>query len=181
MLEFHHGPRSWLVWLGRREPFGPAALAKLRRAIADSGLTIAVGEPARGLEGLRRTRHQALDAGAIQQALGAGAHPCVWASDVRLELLLLQDHALARRFVTDELGPLAGDDRRACRLRETLTAWFASGSHGGAAGLLGVHKNTVRNRLRDAEQLLGTSLWIRSTEVQVALRLHRILRATAGS
>jgi len=49
-------------------------------------------------------------------------------------------------------------------------------SHAGAAGILGVHKNTVRNRLRDVEEILGTPLSSRSAEVQVALRLDRILR-----
>jgi DNA-binding PucR family transcriptional regulator len=38
-----------------------------------------------------------------------------------------------------------------------------------------VHENTVRNRLRAAEELLGVPLTGRRTELMVALRLERLL------
>jgi DNA-binding PucR family transcriptional regulator len=43
--------------------------------------------------------------------------------------------------------------------------------------MLRVHENTVRNRIRAAEALLGTPLMGRRTELQVALRLERVLNA----
>ena len=45
--------------------------------------------------------------------------------------------------------------------------------------MLRVHENTIRNRIRAAEALLGTSLMNRRTELQVALRLERVLNAAA--
>jgi hypothetical protein len=174
-LSLQHGVHAWVVWLGRPAGFGPTQLSRLRRAFADSGLTIAVGEPASGLAGLRRSREQALDTARVQRALGAAGHRCLWASEVRLESLLLADEPRARAFVAAELGRLSGPDSAAQRLRETLLAWLATGSHVSAAAILGVHENTIRNRIRHAEELLDSSLLQRRTELQVALRLERVL------
>lgn len=176
-LTLQHGPTSWMVWLGRPSGFGPVQLSRLRRALGASRLTVAVGEPAGGLDGLRRTYRQALEASRVQQALGVLTHRCLWAADVRLESLMLGDEERARAFVADELGRLAEDDALAQRLRETLLAWLSTGSHVSAAATLGVHENTIRNRIRQAEELLGTPLINRRTELQVALRLERVLGA----
>jgi DNA-binding PucR family transcriptional regulator len=101
----------------------------------------------------------------------------MWAPDVRLESLLLRDTARARQFVESELGTLASNDAVAKRLRETLLTWLATGSHVSAAALLDVHENTIRNRLRQAEEMLGVALHQRRIELQVALRLERVLHA----
>jgi hypothetical protein len=172
-----HTARTWLVWLGRPGGFAPSNLSRLRRALNDTGLTIAVGAPADGLAGLRRTRQHALEAQRVQHALGIEGCRCLWAHEVRLETLLLGDTQRARDFLTDELGPLGADDSFTRRLRETLLAWLTLGSHGSAASMLGVHENTVRNRLRAAEELLGQPLPGRRTELMVALRLERLLSA----
>jgi hypothetical protein len=177
-LVLQHGVRSWLVWLGRPGPFGVTQLSRLRRAMTDSGLTIAVGEPAPGLPGLRSSRQQVIETARVQHALGEG-HRCLWASEVRLEAMLLSDETRARAFVAAELGRLSASDTIAERLRETLLAWLATGSHVNAAAVLGVHENTVRNRIRQAEALLDASVLQRRTELQVALRLERVLKADA--
>jgi PucR-like helix-turn-helix protein/diguanylate cyclase with GGDEF domain len=179
-LVHQHGPHSWIVWLGFRSGFGPAQRSRLRRALTDSGFIVAVGEPAAGLPGLRRSRQQALEAAHVQRALGSAGDHCLWAREVRLEALLLNDERRAREFVADELGRLAARDSQAERLRETLLAWLATGSHVSAAAILGVHENTVRNRIRTAEDLLGTPLTPRRTELQVALRLSSVLDRIAA-
>jgi DNA-binding PucR family transcriptional regulator len=92
-------------------------------------------------------------------------------------LLLLSDILRAQQFVEAELGPLAKNDSVANRLRETLLAWLATGSVVSAAALLEVHENTIRNRLRQAEDMLGIVIHQRRTELQVALRIARVLRA----
>ena len=174
-LMAQHTARTWLVWLGRPGGFGPTNLSRLRSALVDTGLTIAVGEPANGLAGLRRTRQHALETQRVQHALGIDGCRCLWAHEVRLETLLLSDKQRARDFLTDELGALGAGDSFTARLRETLLAWLTMGSHGSAAAMLGVHENTVRNRLRAAEELLGVPLTGRRTELMVALRLERLL------
>jgi hypothetical protein len=177
MLVLQNSPRSWFVWLGRPNGFGPSQLSSLRRALCRGDLTVAVGEPSGGLDGLTQSYQQAFETAHLQQALGAGGHRCMWACDVRLESLLLRDAKRARQFVEAELGRLAANDSVADRLRQTLLTWLATGSHVNAAALLGVHENTVRNRVRQAEELLGASLHQRRIELQVALRLERVLHA----
>jgi hypothetical protein len=176
-LVLQNSPRSWFVWLGRPTGFGSAQLSGLRRTLARGSLTVAVGEPAAGIDGLRQSYQQAFETAHLQQALGVAGHRCMWAADVRLESLLLRDTARARQFVEAELGRLAANDSLAARLRETLLTWLATGSHVSAAALLQVHENTIRNRVRQAEELLGVALHQRRIELQVALRLERVLHA----
>ena len=176
-LQLQHGARTWIVWLGRPAAFGALHLGRLARTLTAGQFRVAVGEPGTGLDGLRRTRQQALETSHVQRALGVSEHPCLWAREVRLETMLLGDEQRARRFLADELGRLAAADAGAARLRETLLSWLATGSHVSAAAMLGVHENTVRNRIRAAETLLGAPLLGRRTELQVALRLERVLSA----
>jgi hypothetical protein len=176
-LVLQSSPRSWFVWLGRPNGFGPAQMNCLRRALSRSSLTVAVSEPAAGLDGLRHAYQQAFDAGRLQGALGVSANRCTYAADVRLESLLLRDMPRAREFVEAELGRLAANDSLAARLRETLLTWLVTGSHVSAAARLGVHENTIRNRVHQAEELLGVALHQRPIELQVALRLERLLHA----
>ena len=70
---------------------------------------------------------------------------------------------------------LAMAREEAARLRETLEASFRLGSHVSAAEHLQLHEHTVRNRLHRAEEHLGHPLSERRTELQVALRLQRLL------
>jgi PucR C-terminal helix-turn-helix domain/GGDEF-like domain len=174
-LVLQYGPRTWLVWLGFRSGFGNAQRSRLRRALPTIGLTVVAGEAAAGLSGLRRTAEQALEAARIQRAVGQEGQPYLWAREVRLEALLLHDEQRARDFVAEELGPLASAEPQAARLRDTLKAWLATGSVVSAAAMLGVHENTVRNRIRAAEDMLGMPLLPRRTELQAALRLYAVL------
>jgi DNA-binding PucR family transcriptional regulator len=61
------------------------------------------------------------------------------------------------------------------RLRETLEASFKCGSHVATAEYLQLHEHTVRNRLHKAEELLGRSLLDRRIEIQVALRIRKLV------
>jgi DNA-binding PucR family transcriptional regulator len=88
---------------------------------------------------------------------------------------MLHDEEAALQFVADELGELAGPDERADRTCETLLAWLTTGSQSRAATRLGVHENTVRIRIRQAEELLAHGLSERRAEVLAALRLRQLL------
>ncbi|QNN54569.1 PucR family transcriptional regulator [Nocardioides mesophilus] len=129
-----------------------------------------------GPEGLRETWLQVQQVQEVRNAWGPEQSPRVLRhADVGLEILLMQDRDRARSFVVDELGPLAADTEQAQRLRETLQTSFQLGSHVATAEALHLHEHTVRNRLQKAEELLGRSLQGRRTELQVALRLIRLL------
>ncbi len=175
-LLFQHGPRTWLVWLGRPVPFTARHLTALRRELTTGRLLVTVSDPHPGIDGLRVTRDQVLGAARVQRALGTAGHRCLFTSEVRLETMMLADESRARNFVAAELGRLGAADPAAVRLRETLLTWLTTGSHTAAAVILGVHENTVRNRIRQAERLLDVPLRPPRTELQVALRLERVLR-----
>jgi len=156
------------------------ARRRLLAALADAGVEASVSEPLGGLGGFREAHQQAQDVERVRTAWGRAAAPRVLQhADVALEIMLLRDPERARRFVRTELGRLAEDTAEAARLRETLEASFRLGSHVAAAEHLQLHEHTVRNRLHRAEEHLDHPLTERRTELQVALRLQRLLAGPA--
>ena len=167
---------STAVWLCRLDPWPASALESVTDVLEKVGATGTVSNPVRGADGFVAALRQAQDAERVRAAWGPVNAPTVIRyADAGLEILLLQDDELARTFVENELGPLARDTNEAARLRETLEASFRFGSHVAAAEHLRLHEHTVRNRLHKAEALLGHSLQERRTELQVAVRLVRLL------
>jgi DNA-binding PucR family transcriptional regulator len=153
---------------------------QLLAALADAGVEASVSEPLGGRAGFRETHQQAQDVERVRAAWGRATAPRVLEhADVALEIMLLRDPERGRRFVRAELGRLAEDTAEAARLRETLQASFRLGSHVAAAEHLQLHEHTVRNRLHRAEEHLGHPLTERRTELQVALRLQRLLAGPA--
>ena len=130
---------------------------------------VAVGCPASGVRGLQHSHREAVDA--QRHALGvASTSRCTAYADVELAALVAGNEAGARRLVERELGALADPDPSLDRLRETVAAFLAHGASVEAtAAELFVHKNTVRYRVAQAEDLLGHPLSQRRTEVAVAL------------
>lgn len=170
------GLKSTVVWLSRLSPWTAEPLGRLRGVLAKAGVVASLGESRPGLDGFRRTYGQAQDVERVRAAWGPERAPrVIQHAEVALEVLLMRDPELARRFVDDELGPLARSTPEAARLRETLGVWFRLGSHVATARSLGLHEHTVRNRMRRAEQLLGHGLGERRTELQVALRALALL------
>ena len=166
------------LWLSKPSEWAPAAIGRLNRALADEGATASVSTPRAGVDGLKLSLEEAVSVEGVRSAWGEAAPDLISFGEVKLEVLLLADLDAARRFVFDELGGLAdGDDKPAAQLRETVLLWFDAGSHVSAAARLDLHEHTVRNRLRRAEELIGHPLTTRRTEMQVALRLHRVVTA----
>ena len=164
------------IWLTTPGRWTPDMLRRLTDALTGTGVEASVSEPLCGLEGFRTAVEQAQDVERVRRAWGRAQSPRVLAhADVTLEILMLRDPDGAGRFVHAELGPLAEDTPEAARLRETLEASFRLGSHVSAAEHLQLHEHTVRNRLHRAEEHLGHPLSERRTELQVALRLRRLL------
>jgi DNA-binding PucR family transcriptional regulator len=167
---------STVVWLGRIGEWKRAVLDALDDVLVEAGVPATLGDPHAGIDGLRTTLKEAVDAERIRAAWDRpGAPSVVHYRDVGLEILLMRDPESARQFVESELGPLARDTVEAARLRETLEASFRFVSHVAAAEHLQLHEHTVRNRLHKAEDLLGHPVGERRTELQVAARLIRLL------
>jgi hypothetical protein len=162
------------VWFGGH-PRGLAALAipRAMSALPKHSVAVAVGEPARALDGWRLTHRQA------QEALRVALHrPWVSTpySEVMLEAALLRDRALARALVQQYLSPLDQLRIGGTVARETLRAYFSCGRNASsAAHLLGVgSRHTVTNRLREIEKILDRQLPNCLTELEVALRLEAL-------
>jgi DNA-binding PucR family transcriptional regulator len=144
---------------------------------ADRSLRIAIGLPGNGIEGFRRSHHEAELARKAAELLGGNGRRHVSFAENALDVLLTQDVEEARRFVVRELGPLANGSPSNQRLVETLTAFFEEGSSFvRTARRLGVHENTVVYRVRRAEEVLGHPLPERRIELQTALRLVALAR-----
>jgi PucR C-terminal helix-turn-helix domain/GGDEF-like domain len=168
--------RCTAVWLGHPGAWPPHVLERLREVLTAAGVEASLSEPLSGLAGFRRALEQARDVEKVRAAWGrVQAPPVLEHGEVALEILLLRDPDRARGFVRAELGVLAEDTGEAARLRETLDASFRLGTHVATAERLQLHEHTVRNRLHRAEELLGHPLHQRRTELQVALRLLRLL------
>jgi DNA-binding PucR family transcriptional regulator len=123
-----------------------------------------------GLAGFRESASSASDAARVQ-ALLDNAPQVIWAQDVLIEILALGTPDAARALVRTMLGIVLDRELLTSRVRETLEAWLTSGSYVGAAATLGVHEQTVRQRLHQLEDVLGHSLHERRTDLHVALRL----------
>ncbi len=160
------GQTVW-AWLG-----GGHAPAD-HTTITDTGL--AFGRPAPGPHGFRRSHREARAAHRIGLITN---QPRTSFDDVALESLMLADEQAAHDFVAAELGAL--ETPEGPKLRDTLTAYFASGFNASSAAAdLGVSDRTVANRLNTIEHLLGRPVRLRQTELQAALRLRRLLAGPA--
>lgn len=168
-----------LAW-GWLEGRSEVPVEDLERALAACarGLRLAVGEPARELEGWRLTHRQA------QAALRVGllqSQPVTRYADVGLIASVLHDDELAGSFVRIYLTPLGARQDGGAVLRQTLSAYFAAERNASsAASALGVTRHTVENRLRTIEEKLGQSLRTRQAELEVALRLEELGASVEG-
>lgn len=139
-----------------------------RRAL---GPKIAIGSPAPGLHGFRASHRQALSAQRVVEIQAEDGAPVIAFSEVAVSTFLSRDLSGARRWVNEVLGGLASDDESMAELRRTVLVYLQTGaSLTDAAVRLHLHKNTVRYRLRKAEDVCGgRSINGRRLDVEVAL------------
>jgi sugar diacid utilization regulator len=172
-----------MVMLLPGEDAGSAArrLAKDLAVALGHPVTVGAAGPVSGSAGVPVAHAEArrcLDALTALGRTGEGAS----SRELGFVGLLLGDSGGAEGFVRGVIGSVVEyDERRGTELVRTLEAYFA---HGGnltrAKDDLHVHVNTVAQRLDRISQLLGAD-WQqpdRALEVQLALRLHRLLKAS---
>ena len=132
---------------------------------------LAVGLEAAGADGFRLTHRQARRAGWVAWYTDS---PVTRFEDVALEALAIEDAESARATTVRELRGFDDESVRSKRLRETLLAYFESNHNAAAtAAALGVHQQTVANRVRAVEETLGAPVASRRAELDLALRLRR--------
>ncbi|HXR30982.1 MAG TPA: helix-turn-helix domain-containing protein [Solirubrobacterales bacterium] len=166
------GDESAWAWLGGQEELPVADVARYLSAGVLGNVSLAVGEPRRGLEGWRLT-HQ--EAQAARLVMLRRPQPLTRASDIVLLAAVLRDEALAKSLRETYLVPLDRHGDADLVLRQTLRAYFAAGFNAAtAAAALEVDRHTVQRRLRKVEEALGRLLHSCHAELAVALSLEEL-------
>lgn len=172
---------------------GPSALGgwvtpAADRRVGDTGLLlgvvrdtapevhVALGTPGHGLAGFRASRRDAERARRVIELADSRAPSVTQYAEVALVDLLTRDSEAARTFVSVELGALSGRGAAAERARTALIEVVApQGGLAAAARVLDLHRNTVLQRVRRAEELRGRPATERAAELHAALLLAQVL------
>jgi PucR C-terminal helix-turn-helix domain/GGDEF-like domain len=159
---------AWLPLGVRRDSADPAA--DIKSVPGADRIRFAVGEPAPGVAGFRRTHQQALNAQAVALAAGPSGQPVTSFAEVAPLALMSGSIELLQAWVVETLGTLADDDEQGARLRDTLRVFLQeNGSYKTTAERLVLHKNTVQYRIRKAEEGLGHSVSHNRLHIELAL------------
>lgn len=165
-------------WLGGQRPVTTRDFERAIQAVEGAEVSLAIGEPAKGVEGWRLTHRQAQEA--MRVALRSPSQVTRYA-EVALLASVLRDDALARSLVEIYLAPLGDRQNGGGVLRDTLRAYFAAERNASSAAcVLGVTRHTVENRLRAIEEKLGHGLRTRQAELEVALRVEGLGGSAGG-
>lgn len=140
---------------------------------------IAVGSPHPGAAGFRTSHLEALRTRRVIELSGRVAPTATQFSDVALVDAISRDLDAARAFVAAQLGALARDDAKERGERAALLAVLdAQGSLAIAARALGIHRNTVLQRVRRAEERRGRPVTVKVAELHAALLVCDVLGAS---
>lgn len=169
LLVYPGGGAIW-AWLGGERKVLTKEAIHFAPMPWPAGVSLAIGEPERGLAGWRLTHRQAR--ASIPIALGPLPRIVRYA-DVALLASALQDEVLASSLQRSYLDPLAYERDGGAILRRTLRAYFAAGRNvSAAAAALGVSRQTVNSRLRTVEDRISRSIEACAAEMDTALRLQ---------
>lgn len=177
-LVVNPGGRDLWCWLGTRSMPDLQRLSACRDWLLELNITVAVGTPSAGLDGFRLSHREAHEAQRIA-FLSRVRQSVTLFEDVELLALISVSAEAATRFALRTLGDLGEPGEAAARLRRTLRTLLSTGSVERAAKALSVHKNTVRYRVSQAEELLGAKAVTSRAEVEVALRYYDMFVAPA--
>ena len=156
----------------------PKALAATVESLLGDDGRVGLGGPGRGIEGLRRSAHQALRA--LRIGMGRAAVERVHAyRDVAVLDLIGSDATGAEEFMRSVLGPLATPGASKTTL-ETLRQLAASGYRlKAAAAELSVHPHTLSYRVKQIRRRLGLDL--DDPEVRLRVQLALLILDAQGS
>jgi DNA-binding PucR family transcriptional regulator len=166
------GATTLWVWLPAAVLPDPGELGEALSRTPE--VRIAIGTPANGIEGFRRSHQDAVEARRLVARLGTPTRVITF-EDVRLVSLLTQDPVRAQEFVNQVLGDLAAAPPE---LHETVRTYLRlMGNATATASALFTHRNTVIRRITTAERLLPRPLHQDPLSVAAALETVRWHRA----
>ncbi|TQK68378.1 CdaR family transcriptional regulator [Nocardioides sp. SLBN-35] len=166
------GGRQLWMWLGTRDQPDLSGLVAAAADLRTGSVVVGVGSATPNIAGFVASHREAQ--GTLRVTAPDSDDWLAVYADVELPVLLGCSPEVDR-FMTRQLGPLAGEEEGVQRIRETLTAYLDSGgSAEEAARTLVVHRNTIRYRLGQAEEMLGRPITRISPQLSVALRHHAL-------
>lgn len=172
LLTIERGGNAHWAWLGSRDRVPTCDVVRAGAPRGSVAVSLAIGEPAKGLDGWRLTHRQAQ--AALWVALREPQRIARYADDL-LVAAALRDDMLARSLLELYFLPLDEKGDGGAILCETLNAYFAAGRNAAtAAAALGVDRHTVQRRLRRVEERIGRMLHTCYAELEVALRLQQL-------
>jgi len=140
------------------------------------GVRAAIGSIHEGVIGMAESHDEARVARRVAELRAVRPGTVVGYRAADLTALLTADPVEAVRFAEAELGELIAADDTAARLRATVRVYLEENlSPARAARRLGIHTNTVVNRVKRAEELLGHAVEQRRLQLEVSLRLSEML------
>ncbi len=168
---------AWL-WIGRGQRTDPIERQVTAVLLKSPEISAAVGLPAPGIDGFRRTHAQARDTFELAVEAGDRTGQVLGYGDrgVALISMLMQQPGALRRWVRDVLGPLGESTAAASRARQTLGSWLDHDrSFQATAEALQVHRNTVKYRIERIADGLGDRMTDRRVDLELALLACRLL------
>lgn len=167
-----------LAWLGSRRLIDPEAILDAATASPARDAPLAIGSPLNGLDGFRRTHHEAQ--AALLHLTRLETNRARY-SDSPLVTAALENETLAG-WLKRLLDPFLGRPDGGVALLEALRAYIDAGLNYRAAGAaLRRDRHTIENHVRAAEVQLGRPVRSCVAELDTALRLHRLEAMYASS
>lgn len=169
-----HGTRTLIVVPGE----DPAALLDSQRQHARTSRTIGIAGPARGASELAQCYREAQQTVDVLATLGrSGEAATAQGLGIYRILLTYTGRQEVAGLVEAQLGPvLREEQRRGVPLLATMEAYIEHGRrHSASAQALGIHANTLYQRLDTLDRLLGDT-WReghRATDLHLVLRLNK--------
>ncbi len=168
-LTLRVAPSTAWVWLS-----GGASSGVSERLQPMDGIRVALGRPAVGLAGFRKSHQEAAATQRLARRLPLRSSLTSY-DEVEVLALASTNEDQARDFVARTLGPLADAP---AEVRATLRTYLRQECNlSRTAQLEFAHRNTVAARLERARDLLPQPLADRTLEVSLALEIARILVA----
>jgi len=170
LLLFAHGSETVWAWLGGQRRIAFADVERVLSAGGHTDLSLAIGEPARGIDGWRQTHHEAQGALLVARCWPRRLTRYL---DVAPEATALRDETLADSLIEMYLSPLDGMRIGGQAARRTLGALLEKAHNvSSAASALRLDRSTVHRQRNEIERRLGCRLNERRVEIELALRIE---------
>jgi GGDEF-like domain len=178
LLPVAHGRDEVWAWLGGQRRVAFADVERILDAAKHTDVSLAIGEPAQGIEGWHRTHREAAAA-----LLVARYWPRSFTRylDVAADAMALQNEAFADSLIETYLSPLDGMRIGGQAARRTLGALLAKRHNvSSAASALSLDRSTVHRHRNEIERRLGYRLHERQAEIEIALRIEDLRQRRDG-